>query len=119
MSEDRLEKALHAMKEEPVDAATLEAARTRVLNNLMGAAGVACAEFRLDFQPYLSGTLAGGRRVLMEDHLSRCNACRAALLELKDERRVIPMPQHSSSRWTRWGTLAAAAVIVLAVLYAA
>ena len=53
----------------------------------------------------------------MEDHLSRCSACRTSMAELKGERRVIAMPQRSSSRWIRWGSLAAAAVLVLSVLY--
>ena len=117
MSEDRLEQALQEMKQEDVDAATLEAARARVWGTVTGAAGAGCAEFRADFRAYLGGELAGSRRVLLEDHLSRCPACRAALAEQKGERRVIAMPQRSSSRWMRWGSLAAAAVLVLSVLY--
>src|SRR5262249_30983124 len=66
---------------------------------------------------YLSGSLAGGRRVLLEDHISRCSACRAALVDMKGERRVIAMPVRSASRWRRWGTMAAAAALFLSVLY--
>jgi hypothetical protein len=117
MSEDRLEQALQDMKQEDVDAATLDAARARVWNKLAGAAGAGCAEFRADFRAYLGGELADSRRVLMEDHLSRCPACRAAMAEQKGERRVIAMPRRSSSRWMQWGSLAAAAVLVLSVLY--
>ena len=117
MSEDRLEKALQEMKQEDVDAGTLEAARARVWDEVTNAAGASCAEFRPDFRAYLSGELGGSRRVLMEDHLSRCPACRASMAEMKGERRVIAMPQRSSSRWVRWGSLAAAAALVLAVLY--
>jgi ferric-dicitrate binding protein FerR (iron transport regulator) len=116
---DRLEKALEEMRRETVDAPTLDAARARVWDTMTGAAGTGCAEFRPDFRPYLSGALVGSRRVLMDDHLSRCPACRASLAELKGERRVIAMPQRSSSRWARYGTLAAAAVLFLAVLYGA
>ncbi|MFO7692261.1 MAG: FecR domain-containing protein [Vicinamibacterales bacterium] len=117
MSEDRLEKALQEMKQEDVDAGTLDAARARVWDAVASAAGAGCAEFRPDFRAYLSGELAGSRPVLLEDHLGRCPACRAAMAELKGERRVIAMPQRSSSRWMRWGSLAAAAVLVLSVLY--
>jgi hypothetical protein len=117
MSEDRLEQALQEMRQEDVDAATLDAARARVWNAVAGAAGAGCAEFRTDFRAYLSGDLGGSRRVLLEDHLSRCPACRTAMAELKGERRVIAMPQRSSPRWVRWGSLAAAAVLVLSVLY--
>ncbi len=117
MSEDRLEEALQEMKQEDVDAGTLEAARARVWDELTNASGGSCAEFRPDFRAYLSGELGGSRRVLMEDHLSRCPACRARIAEMKGEGRVVAMPQRSPRRWVRWGTVAAAAALVLAVLY--
>ena len=68
MSEDRLEEALHEMTHEAVDAATLGAARVRVWDKLLEATADPCAEFRPDFRAYLSGALAGSRRVLLEDH---------------------------------------------------
>ncbi len=117
MSEDRLERALQEMKQEDVDAGTLEAARARVWDKVTNAGGASCAEFRPDFRAYLSGELAGSRRVLMEDHLSRCPACRASVAGMKGERRVIAMPQRSSRRWVRWGSLAAAAALLFAVVY--
>ena len=49
MSQDRLDRALEEMTQEPVDAATLEAARARVWNTLTNSAVVGCAEFRPDF----------------------------------------------------------------------
>jgi len=117
MSEDRLEQALDEMRREAVDAGTLDAARARVWANVSNA-GAACAEFRQDFQAYLGNRLGESRRVLMEDHLSRCPACRASMTDMKGERRVIAMPQRSSSsRRVRWGTLAAAAALVLSVVY--
>jgi len=119
MADERLEKALQEMKQEDVDAGTLEATRARVWDAVTKAAGGSCAEFQPDFRAYLSGELAGNRRVLMEDHLSRCPACRASMAEMKGERRVIAMPQRSrfSSRVVRWGSLAAAAALLFAVLY--
>src|SRR5262245_43792649 len=117
MSEERLERALQEMKQETVDAATLDAARARVWSTVTNTAAAGCAELRPDFRAYMSGTLTGGRRVLLEDHLSRCPACRTALAEMRGERRVIAMPQRSSSRWSRWGTLAAAAALFFSVLY--
>ncbi len=117
MSEDRLDEALEAMKHEDLDAGTLEAARMRVWDKVTHTAGATCAEFRPDFRAYLSGGLGASRRVLMEDHLSRCATCRASMAQMKGDRRVVAMPQRSASRWTRWGTLAAAAVLVLSVLY--
>src|SRR3954463_8490408 len=117
MSEDRLERALQEMRDEAVDTEILEAARARVWDTMTNAAGSGCAEFRPDLRAYLSGTLAAGRRVLLEDHISRCPACRASIAEMKGDRRVIAMPQRVSSRWRRWGSLAAAAALFLSVLY--
>src|SRR5918993_1027968 len=116
MSEDRLDKALREVAEEPVDAATLEAARGRVWNALSNTA-VGCAEFRPDLAGYVSGSLTGSRRMLLEDHVSRCTACRAVLADMKGDRRVIAMPQRSTLRWQRWAGLAAAAAVVLSVIY--
>lgn len=118
MSDDRLDSALRAMRDEPVDADTLDAARERAWNRLTSAAVAGCAEFRPDLSSYLGGTLTGSRRLLMEDHLSRCPACRASMAGLKGEARVIPMPRRSTSRWMRRGGLAAAAALLLSVGYA-
>ncbi len=117
MSEDRLDQALQEMRQEDVDATTLDAARARAFAAVTGAAGTSCAEFRPDVRAYIDGTLAGSRRTLMDDHLGRCPACRATLAELKGERRVIPMPQRVTRRWVRWGSMAAAAALVVAGLY--
>jgi hypothetical protein len=120
MSEDRLERTLQEMKEEDVDAGTLEAARARVWENVTSAGSATCAEFRQDFRAYLGDELGGGRRLLVEDHLGRCPGCRARIAEMKGERTVVAMPVRSaslSSRWARRGALAAAAVLLLSVVY--
>lgn len=117
MSEDRLEQALQEMKDERAAAGTLEAARARVWNNMTNVPRATCAEFRQDFHAYLGSQLADSRRLLLEDHLSRCPACRTRIAEMKGERTVIAMPRRSSSRWTRWGSMAAAAALVLLALY--
>jgi hypothetical protein len=59
MSEDRLERALHEMKEEDVDAGTLQAARGRVWRKVTSAGSATCAEFRQDFRAYLGNELGG------------------------------------------------------------
>jgi len=128
MSEDRLERALHEMNEEDIDAGTLEAARARVWESLTNAgsatqgtasrrSGEFCAEFRHDFRAYLGNELGASRRVLVEDHLSRCPGCRTTLAEMKGERTVVAMPLRSSSRWSQWAGLAAAAALVFSILY--
>ena len=117
MSDNRLERALQEMKEEDVDAGTLEAARARVWEQVTNVGSAACAEFRQDFQPYLVDDLGGSRRMLLEDHLGRCPGCRARIAEMKGERPVVTMPVRSSSRWVQWGALAAAAALLFAVPY--
>src|ERR687898_1232837 len=117
MSEDRLERALQEMNQEDVDAGTLEAARARVWERVTNADSATCAEFRQDFRAYLGKELGGSRRILVEDHLSRCPGCRAWIAEMKGERPIVAMPLRSSSRWVQWGGLAAAAALLFAVLY--
>jgi FecR-like protein/putative zinc finger protein len=117
MSDDRLERAIHEMKNEDVDAATLDAARTRVWAKITNTASATCTEFREDFPAYLRNELSDNRRLLLEDHLGRCPGCRARIAEVKGVRTIVAMPQRSSSRWMRWGTMAAAAALLLAVVY--
>jgi FecR protein/Putative zinc-finger len=127
MSEDLLEKALQEMKEEDVDAGTVEAARARVWQKMASAGSAPCAEFRQDLQAYLVNELGGSRRMLVEDHLSRCLRCRAEIAEMKGQRPLVAMPRGlprrsldeggSSSRRMPWRALAAAAALLFAVLY--
>jgi hypothetical protein len=117
MSEDRLNKALEAMKNENASARELEAAHDRVQERLGIARDPLCAEFRLQFQEYLDGRLERSRRMLMEDHLGRCTGCRARLAALKGERKMVAAPVHRASRWPRWGTWVAAAAVLFVALY--
>lgn len=118
MSEDRLERALEAMKNESVDPEQLAGARDRVWQKLGNPGLMSCTEFEPDIPDYLAGDLACNRRLLMEDHLSRCPRCRVRLTELTGERKVIAMPQRRASwrpRWQAWGV--AAALLLAVALY--
>jgi FecR-like protein/putative zinc finger protein len=117
MAEDRLERALREMQEEDVDTGTLAAARERVWHSMTNPVGATCAEFRQDLPAYLGKGLSDGRRLLVEDHLSRCPGCRARIAEMKGERTIVAMPERSSSRWVQWGGLAAAAALLLSAFY--
>jgi hypothetical protein len=117
MSEDRLEQALREMRHEDVDAATLEAARTRVWQTIANPGSATCAEFRQDVESYLRQELGGSRRLLLEDHLGRCPACRARVAEMRGATSVVAMPRRSPSRYRVWKTAAAAAALLVAVLY--
>src|SRR5688572_7746711 len=102
MPEDRLERALHEMRAEGVDAGQIEDVRARVWEKVANAGSAVCAEFRHEFPAYLGNRGAGApgsknelgasRRLLVDDHLSRCPSCRTRIAEMKGERTVIAMP---------------------------
>ena len=117
MSDDRLERALQEMREESVDAGTLDAARARVWEKATNAGSATCAEFQPDLRAYLGNELGGSRRLLVDDHLSRCARCRAQVAGMKGERHIVAMPRRSASRWVQWGGVAAAAAVLLSVVY--
>jgi FecR protein/Putative zinc-finger len=121
MSEDRLERALDEMRSEGVDAGEIETARARVWEKIANPGSAVCAEFRQEFPAYLSNELGASRRLLVEDHLSRCPSCRTRIAEMKGERTVLPhaLPRRSfrEGAWVRRGMLAAAAGLLLATVY--
>ena len=109
MSKDRLEEALEAMRNESVRPEQLEEARARVWQRLGGQNMTVCSEFQLQFQDYLNGRLDGNRRLLIEDHLSRCSRCRSRLAEQRGGQKHAALPRRQASWWPRWGAWAAAA----------
>src|SRR5512135_1821554 len=117
MSEDRLGKALEAMKNESASPEELAGARARVWERLGIPGASACAEFRPELRVYLEGGMDGSRRMLLEDHLSRCPQCRAQVAELRGERKPAAVLRPHVSWLPRWGAWAAAAALVLAALY--
>src|SRR5688572_29649774 len=117
MSEDRLERALQEMRAEGVDPDRIEDARARVWEKVVNAGSAVCAEFRPDFAAYLGDQLGGSRRLLVEDHLSRCPSCRTRIAEMKGERTVAVMPVRSTSHWVRRGMLATAAGLLIGTVY--
>jgi hypothetical protein len=117
MSEDRLEQALEALKNENANDGELAGAHDRVWAKLTAPGESLCAEFQLQFRDYADGQLEGKRRLLMEDHLSRCPNCRASLAGQKESPTDNVVPIRRASRWPRWGNWAAAAAVLLSVLY--
>jgi len=117
MPEDRLDEALNQIRKESVPAEELAAAKARVWEKLAGTSSPACAEFRPALPAYLAGELEFGRRLLLEDHLSRCPSCRKAWVELRGERKVAVMPAprrpRAFPRWAKWAVAASLAALAV------
>lgn len=111
----RLEDAInHVGRDEPAPEVAAEAAQ-RVRGRLFETAPATglreCADFRALFPGYLQRALAENRRLLVEDHLHACPACRRSLDELRHPVvREMPVVRPSIP----WGKLAMAAAVTLA-----
>lgn len=116
MNEERLEKALEAIRSENAPEAVEGAARARVLEKLMASPEAVCAGFRPMLAAYAEGRLEKEKQWLLEDHLGRCAACRRAFAELKGGPRVLGKPPAgppARRRWRGWAVAAGLAVVML------
>lgn len=118
MNEERLDKALEAIRSEAVPEAEEQAARERVLEKLMASPEAVCASFRPMLEPYAEGRLAKERQWLLEDHLGRCAACRRAFAQLQGKPQVVAMPQRRATLWRRARPWAMAAGLAAVALFA-
>lgn len=118
MSEERLDQALDAMKNETAAAGDVAEARARVWQRLSGGQVDNCTAFRAELRAYVDGGLVESRRTLMEDHLGRCASCRKLFAEMKGERKVTVMPAARKPVMARWQGWAVAAGLGLVMLYA-
>jgi|DewCreStandDraft_4_1066084.scaffolds.fasta_scaffold09527_6 ferric-dicitrate binding protein FerR (iron transport regulator) len=116
--EERLEKALEAIRAEAVPETEEQAARERVLEKLMASPEAVCAGFRAMLAPYAEGRLAKERQWLLEDHLGRCAACRRAFAELQGKPKVVAMPERRAALWQRVRPWAVAAGLAAVALFA-
>ena len=117
MSDDRLERALNAMRDENVSEKEAAHIRDRVLEKFDLPEEALCGKFRIQLADYLANRLDAAPRLLLEDHLGRCPQCRRALVERRDGHdNVTAMPQRRArkSRWLAW---AAAAALLFAISY--
>ncbi|HEY6347291.1 MAG TPA: FecR domain-containing protein [Bryobacteraceae bacterium] len=128
MTEERLDHLLNEIREENVPEEVAEAAYERVRRKLNRTdASPVCAEFLPDREAYLAGTLSESRRLLMDDHLSRCPDCRRVLADLRAGAESGVRSSAAASprvlEWTakprrlKWVGWAAAAAVVLGGLY--
>jgi hypothetical protein len=116
MSEDRLERALEGMRNENAGDDQLAGARARVWEKLEKAGVSVCAEIQPGLPEYLDRQLPESRRLLTDDHLSRCPQCRAQLSVLRGERKF-EAPHRKVATWGRWVVWGAAAALLAVTVY--
>ncbi|MEX2260700.1 MAG: FecR domain-containing protein [Bryobacteraceae bacterium] len=116
MPEDRFDELLQEMREETATAEQVVEAKDRVWRKLAGRAAPVCPEFRPQLDDYLAGRLSEPRRLLLEDHLSRCAECRRVFAEVKGERKVVAMPgsrRRPLPVWAKWAVAAGVAALAI------
>ena len=112
MNEHELDQILKNMGQDEPDPATLAAVRDRVWNNL--SAGPLCLQMRDQFAAYRAEALSESQRLLLEDHLTRCPACRRSF-NGADAVVMMPAKPASARRFTvpRWAIAAGIAAAAL------
>lgn len=129
MSDHKFERLLSEIRTEQVDDRVVAQASERVWKSLSATPSSelslqklrSCEDFQTLVPAYLDKNLAEARRLLFEDHLHECVACRHALQQARDGE-MQPAWQLASQRKTtplkfpvwRWAMSATAAVAVVA-----
>ncbi|MFN7965871.1 MAG: FecR domain-containing protein [Acidobacteriota bacterium] len=121
-----LDRAAQAARQDSISPADESAARDRVWAKLQAASAQqrpaapmieGCEAFQALMPAALAGSLRAGEKVLFDDHLSGCAACRRAYSRAKIGLTVVDggeKPARTTSA-TGWRSLAAAAAIVVLV----
>jgi len=111
MTNQDFDRLVNSVREDVPTAETIGAAAQRVHEKL-GAAGSSglCSQFRADFEAYRAGKLPDARRMLLEDHLHSCVACRREYSGASAS--VVVMPKRTPVAIRRAGWAAAAAVVI-------
>jgi hypothetical protein len=114
MTDKQFDELLGEMREESIPSDQVEAVKSRVRQRLT-VPTTFCGDFRAQLKDYLAASLAESKRMLLEDHLARCAACRREFAELKGERKIVEIPPRArrSYRWAGWMAAAAAAVVAV------
>lgn len=113
MTNKDFDRLLNSIRESQPDPAALDAAAGRVRDRLAsGSVPDLCAGFRADFEAYRHGRLGEARRMLLEDHLHTCVACRHEYSGAGKEAVVIPIRHRTAKRIALWAAAAAAAAVL-------
>jgi len=111
MTNQDFDRLVKSIRDDAPDTEAVQAAADRVRERLgaVESPNEFCAQFRADFEAYRAGRLAEGRRMLVEDHLHSCVACRR---EYSGAKNVLVIPTRSRPVNRRLGWAAAAAVLI-------
>lgn len=110
--ENRLDRELDAIRNETIGDDIVEKTAARVLRRIQEGPIRGCADFQALLGDYRADKLPPARKLLLEDHLRECVACRKVA-----EGRVTVLPVHGLSKpvWrSRWAIAAGVAVVAAA-----
>ncbi len=127
MSDKKFERLLSEIRNEKVDDRVVDQAGDRVWSSITATPAAEhsmklrnCHDFQTLIPAYLEKTLPEARRLLFEDHVHQCVACRHAIEQARHgEVQPVWQPRFSSRRlpvW-RWAMGAVAVVVVAAATF--
>jgi len=118
MTDQDFDRLVNSIREDVANDETARAAADRVQERLRAeGSNEVCAHFRADFDAYRAGRLAEGRKMLLEDHLHSCVACRREYSGIRNAP-VVPISRFRPVLARRASWAAAAAVLIGAVAIA-
>lgn len=117
MTDKNIDDLLKEIRDEKVSEEEVIDATNRVFKRLTGTNSGSCAEIRSQLRDYADNNLIESRRMLIDDHLSRCVECRHAFNELRGNKKVIVIPGKRTFGFTGWMRWAAAAAVFLVAIY--
>ena len=97
MTNQDFDRLVNSIRDDAPDAEAARAAAERVREKLGTTSPDICAQFRADFEAYRAGRLTDGRRMLVEDHLHSCVACRREYSGVRNTP-VIPISRPGARR---------------------
>jgi FecR-like protein/putative zinc finger protein len=126
MKRDLLDQVIADIRDEQIAREVIEGAADRVRGRILAPAAEGdglhlirgCSDFQAVLPAYLAGDLSEPRRLLLEDHISSCVACRHVLEAARSGRtRTLARPQLSEKRLApQWKWAVAASVGLIAGL---
>ena len=126
MKDQKFDRLLSEIRNEPIDGEVVSQAGDRVWKLIAGSPAIgsvhslrSCDDFQALIPAYAGKQLAEGRKLLFEDHVHQCVACRHALEQTRNvERRTIWRPKIAPRGFPVW-RWAMAATAVMAVGFVA